>query len=693
MTLKPTITSIDRLMPLAFEKYLPSAFDNGFTIVEKLNLVIEQLNRIGLITNDVVDRWNELMDIIENDELQDYINEKMDEWLNDGTIEKILNDLLIENYATIEWVKQQLTPIDLITINLDNTYIDGTKISDSEYQFKSIPNAVTFLQNKAIKPKKAVIQYVGSGYYKWAGQVVIKNYDASYMTIKGNFEIDPTSLLECFAVPSSPTPYEVVPALYGKMANLPYLTGEFKMIPVPTALEINNMDTCQNCQGSLADNKFTFAMLDNSDMVCISAEVTVKDFPLAGFAAFNGSHLTAHGASVYNIGNRSTLVSGTADVNGKGDGFLIVNSTLSANLSHADYCGGTGWNITQASTADLDGSQSLDCGHHGLLVTGASNASFKGGSIDRVLDDNIVAYAGSQIDARDSFIGGNANSRNYGLIATMSSKINFSGGTLSGCQYGVMANRNSQVDCTEASISNYPQTTVESDSVRSAQGSMVIVTSATINNQSSGDACTAEHGGRLIVNLATINAGANGKTAIMAYDGDVFGQNAIISGGNNNTILASRGGKIDLFQSQITGVNQTDNECVHAYGGQIQVNECTITNAWRAMVATRGGSIIASYGEFHSSDLGVLAYSADVDISGSNIYSKVQATMGGRLRATNASFKINQAEMVQCYNGSNVHLNESFLSDGSPLTRTNVNLDTNTVTAQGIIYYDTALTA
>ena len=690
--MKPTITSIDKLLPLYFEKYLPSAFDNGFTIVEKLNLVIDQLNRIGLITNEVVDRWNNLMDILENDELQDYINEKMEEWKNDGTLEKILNDLLIKNYATIEWVQSQLTPLEVINIYLDHTYIDNTKISESEYQFKSIPAAFNFLMNKPIKPKKAIIQYNGSGYFKWEGQVIIKNYDASYITLKGNFEIAPTSLTECFAIPSSPSNYEFVPALYGKMSNMPYLAGEFKMIPVPIDLENNHMDTCQQCQASLADNKFTFAMLDCSSMVCTSAKVIVKDFPCAGFAVFNGSHLTAHGSSVYNIGNRSNLVVGQADKDGKGDGFLIVNSTLSANKCHADYCGGAGWNITQGASADLDGSQSVDCGHHGLLVTGASNASFKGGSIDRVMDDNMVAYAGSQIDARDSYIGGNANSRNYGLIATMSSKIHFNNGVLNGTQYGIMANRNSQVDATNSSITNYPQTSVEADSARSAQGSVVLLTGATINNRTSGDACTAEHGGRLIINNATISAGPNGKTCVMAYDGDVFGQDVTISGGNNNTILATRGGKVDLFHSTITGVNAQDNECVHAYGGEVQINECKITNAFRAIVATRGGRVTASYGEFHASDLGVLAYGTNVDITGSEIYAPIQATMGGCLNASYANFHINKTKMVQCYNGSQVHLNEAKLSNGSLLTRTNVNKNTNNLTNLGVIYYDENLT-
>lgn len=690
--MKPTITSIDALTPLLFEKYLPSSFDNGFTIVEKLNLVIEQLNRIGLITNDVVERWNNLTDIIKNDELYDYIDDKLNKWLNDGTLARIIQEALGGQIATVEWVlselEKRLKIPPNINILLASYYVDGTKIDESTYQFKKLKSAIDFLDGLLFKPNKAIISYVGVGTYVWDEQIIVKNKDLSYITIKGDFDINPIPFTECFAIPSSPSNYEFVPALYGKMAKLPYISGTFRMLSVSSP-DTNNssMDVCQYC--TFSDNDlFTFALLDNSDMTCISGEVTVKDFPKAGFAVFNGSHLTAHGVSVYNIGNRRNLVVGQADKDGKGDGFLIVNSTLSANKSHADYCGGTGWNISQGASADLDGSQSVDCGHHGLLVTGASNASFKGGSIDRVMDDNMVAYAGSQIDGRDSYIGGNANSRNYGLIATMSSKIHFNNGVLNGTQYGIMANRNSQVDATNSKITNYAQTTVESDAVRSAQGSTVLMTRATINNKTTGDACTAEHGGRLILNDAIIDAGPYGKTCVMAYDGDVWGQGATLSGGKNNTILATRGGTVSLFQSVINGLDLQDNECVHAYGGHINIGESKINNAYRAMVATRGGSIKASYSEFHASDLGVLAYGTDVDITSSDIYAKIQATRGGNLNASGAVFHIDQNEMIQCYNGSQVHVCEAKTSSGTDLDLNNFNKDPNRLNALGIIYYD-----
>lgn len=43
----------------SFERYLPSAFDNELTIVEKMNKTIEFMNQIGISFNNVVDFMNQ----------------------------------------------------------------------------------------------------------------------------------------------------------------------------------------------------------------------------------------------------------------------------------------------------------------------------------------------------------------------------------------------------------------------------------------------------------------------------------------------------------------------------------------------------------------------------------------------------------------------------------------------------------
>lgn len=86
-----------------YEPYLPTAFNESLTLLQKVNKVIHEMNKIGKVTNDFVNMWNDLIEWIVGEGLEDMVNDKLDEWLEDGTMDKIINQKLFgELKAKIE---------------------------------------------------------------------------------------------------------------------------------------------------------------------------------------------------------------------------------------------------------------------------------------------------------------------------------------------------------------------------------------------------------------------------------------------------------------------------------------------------------------------------------------------------------------------------------------------------------------
>lgn len=86
---KPIINSFSALAPLVvqqYERYLPTAFDESMTLLEKVNKVIQYCNSVGTVTNGVVDQWNQVMAWVEADGLTSTVEAKIDAMFADGTL-------------------------------------------------------------------------------------------------------------------------------------------------------------------------------------------------------------------------------------------------------------------------------------------------------------------------------------------------------------------------------------------------------------------------------------------------------------------------------------------------------------------------------------------------------------------------------------------------------------------------------
>lgn len=96
---KPVVTSYAELAPLIvqhYERYLPSAFDDSLTMLQKLNKVFEYCNQVGLITNGVLKQWNEVMEWVLGDGLYFELNKLLGELVENGTFDNIFNSVVLK---------------------------------------------------------------------------------------------------------------------------------------------------------------------------------------------------------------------------------------------------------------------------------------------------------------------------------------------------------------------------------------------------------------------------------------------------------------------------------------------------------------------------------------------------------------------------------------------------------------------
>lgn len=91
---KPNFVRPSQLPPIRVqrqERYLPSAFDDSLSYLEKLNKVIHYMNELGEITEQMMGNWNEVYRWVMNEGLDETIGGRLREWLDNGTFDRIIN--------------------------------------------------------------------------------------------------------------------------------------------------------------------------------------------------------------------------------------------------------------------------------------------------------------------------------------------------------------------------------------------------------------------------------------------------------------------------------------------------------------------------------------------------------------------------------------------------------------------------
>ena len=101
---KPLIRKFSQLAELMiqkYERYLPTAFDESLTLLEKVNKIIEYLNQVGLLINETMEQWNEIFEWVMNDGLTDAVANKLNKMVLDGTFDTIINHNVLGSRSRI----------------------------------------------------------------------------------------------------------------------------------------------------------------------------------------------------------------------------------------------------------------------------------------------------------------------------------------------------------------------------------------------------------------------------------------------------------------------------------------------------------------------------------------------------------------------------------------------------------------
>ena len=99
---KPKITrfkEFENIFIAKYDRYIPTAFDESLSLIEKMNKLIEYLNRIGKVANDMIDNWNAIYDFIQNKGLEDVITKRLEEWYENGELAALINNDLFNEFT------------------------------------------------------------------------------------------------------------------------------------------------------------------------------------------------------------------------------------------------------------------------------------------------------------------------------------------------------------------------------------------------------------------------------------------------------------------------------------------------------------------------------------------------------------------------------------------------------------------
>jgi hypothetical protein len=90
----PTMNKLSTVFPIMIEKYeqfIPNI--EGMGVPDKINTIIQYLNRIGKLSNDVVSDWNKVMVWVMDEGLNDSVIAKVDDLIAKGTFDDLLNGM------------------------------------------------------------------------------------------------------------------------------------------------------------------------------------------------------------------------------------------------------------------------------------------------------------------------------------------------------------------------------------------------------------------------------------------------------------------------------------------------------------------------------------------------------------------------------------------------------------------------
>jgi hypothetical protein len=166
---KPIITNslFNPLLVQEYERYLPTAFDEGLSLLEKVNKIIVTLNQIGTLSNDVLEQWNQVMEWVMADGLDNSVNNVLQVMEADGTLAKIINIDLLNEKADKTYVDSQISTLTT-TVN--------TQISDNESNVSAQLATFTTTINAQITSNESKMTDLTNSVNSQVSAIAVSNY-------------------------------------------------------------------------------------------------------------------------------------------------------------------------------------------------------------------------------------------------------------------------------------------------------------------------------------------------------------------------------------------------------------------------------------------------------------------------------------------------------------------------------------
>lgn len=149
-----TFSPIAEMMIQKYKRYLPTAFDETLSMMEKVNMIIVYLNDIGEITNTMLERWNEVITWVTSDGVNEVVQERLDLMVQDGTLNEIINVTIFnELNQQIDTAQTDIESIKTTNIEQadDLSYLKGNDVIKRGDTWGTYENAVlrSVVANKA----------------------------------------------------------------------------------------------------------------------------------------------------------------------------------------------------------------------------------------------------------------------------------------------------------------------------------------------------------------------------------------------------------------------------------------------------------------------------------------------------------------------------------------------------------------
>jgi len=168
MSSKPELFQFRNIAPLNMqprERYLPSAFDESLSIIERINKIIYYINEIYGLTGEVIAKWNEIMEWVLGNGLNEAVVDQLQKWVEDGTLKEIINeeifaDLNKEIQSLKVYVNESMNTLNEISVKeSEPTYVANLNLKIGtimqSFQFNGPTNEFYAIQTNGYLPGPA----------------------------------------------------------------------------------------------------------------------------------------------------------------------------------------------------------------------------------------------------------------------------------------------------------------------------------------------------------------------------------------------------------------------------------------------------------------------------------------------------------------------------------------------------------